>query len=717
MKKRSRLTLVQLFVWTTLGLAVAVGATFFIFLESSRRSIVERSDRLRDAEAVRIGARLSAELGVAVTALENVEASLRFGALRSDAPLAVETRFFSELTDHSTLADIALTHATLLGHGPGGEAQIARGDRWQMMVFRGSADPGSEILTRWISTEDGRFVARVRRRARGAGLLDAPIERDSRASDPTAHPTFQTPVSRRLYGKSIWSDLSFSELDSALPEADRRVVVTVQKAVEDAPGHFAGVLRVGLLTQRIDELPRLVTNASQRVFLCDPEGRLVARLDRGDRLEIVGDDLRVASERMPPEIAAALSNPALRELSEERPERDARLVVGGATYLATFRALDNSQGWVVGVVVPETYYTSDLRALRDRFFAAIVVMTVVVLAAGGLVLRWLRSSLGQVVAATGRMRGFDFTAAPADASLREMAEVMDGLERAKTSMRALVKYAPIDLVRELFQTNREPELGGELLEISLCFSDIEGFTSLSERLTPDGLAQALGHYLAAMTRGIQSTNGTVDKFIGDSVMAFWNAPTRCPDHARRACRAVLACMKFTRDLYASPTWRGLPPLLTRFGLHRATVMVGHFGAPERLSYTALGDGVNLASRLEGLCKQYGVAVLASEAIVAQTDGEFAFRFIDRVAVKGKAESVRVYELLGLPSESADALARAGTYECALDAYFARDFSRALSLLIALGDDPPSRVLAARCTAMLAHPPPPDWNGVYVATDK
>jgi len=149
----------------------------------------------------------------------------------------------------------------------------------------------------------------------------------------------------------------------------------------------------------------------------------------------------------------------------------------------------------------------------------------------------------------------------------------------------------------------------------------------------------------------------------------------------------------------------------------AKVMVGHFGAPDRLSYTALGDGVNLASRLEGLCKQYGVTVLVSEAIVTEVESEFAFRFLDRVAVKGKAESVRVYELLGTQHASADALAKAKTYEQALEAYFVRDFSRALTLLASSPEDPASRVLASRCRTMIADPPPSEWNGVYVATTK
>jgi adenylate cyclase len=301
--------------------------------------------------------------------------------------------------------------------------------------------------------------------------------------------------------------------------------------------------------------------------------------------------------------------------------------------------------------------------------------------------------------------------------LREIDDVLDGLERAKTSVRALEKYVPVDLVRQLFETNQEPQLGGELIDISLMFTDIEGFTGLSERLAPDALARALGQYLEAMTRAVRSTDGTVDKFIGDAVMAFWNAPVRAPDHATRACRAALRCIEATRQLYASPGWEGLPALFTRFGLHAARVMVGHFGSPDRLSYTALGDGVNLAARLEGLCKQYEVGVLASEAVVKATGDAFVFRRLDKVAVKGKKQWVQVYELLGEAGACDAKLPGARAYEAAFDAYLARDFRKALATLEPLVDDAPSRLLAARARVLLEHPPAEDWDGVYVATSK
>jgi adenylate cyclase len=486
------------------------------------------------------------------------------------------------------------------------------------------------------------------------------------------------------------------------------VVVTVQKAVEDAPGHLAGVLRVGLLARTIDELSRVDdAEGPQRVTLSDSEGRLIARVDPSDRIVIQDDDLRVVSTSAPLQVITALK-PPLRSRSFD---------VDGVRYLATFRKLDDTQSCVAGIIVPEAYYTHDLLSLRDRFLFAFFVLTAVVLLAGTYVLRQLKRSLGRIVDATSQMRRFDFTPSRVDAPLEDIAQVMEGVERAKTSMRALGKYVPIDLVRQLYESNREPELGGDLVEISMMFTDIEGFTTLAERLAPDALAKALGAYLEAMTRAVTSTGGTVDKFIGDAVMAFWNAPTPRPDHARRACRAVLACMGATRELYSSEAWADLPPLFTRFGLNTARVMVGHFGAPQRLAYTALGDGVNLAARLEPLCKHYGVAVLAGEAIVEQAGDDLMFRLVDQVAVKGKSRGLRVYELLGARGECVDASVTVRAYERALDIYWAGNFAQARDLFATIENDPPSRVMLARCEAMLLHAPPEDWNGVYVATSK
>ena len=301
-------------------------------------------------------------------------------------------------------------------------------------------------------------------------------------------------------------------------------MLTAQKAVEDTPGHLAGVARAGLLESTIDALPRqgareVDPDGPERVFLCDPEGRLLTRLDPVDPLGLTGpthDDLRVLPAKVPPEIAAALAHPG-----ETRP-----FEVAGAKWLATFAPVPHTQGWRVGIVAPHAYYTRDLRALRNRFLVALLALTALALVAGVAVLRPVRRSLARIVDATARMRRFELAPAPTDAPLHEVAEVMEGVERAKTSMRALGKYVPMDLVRQLHAANEEPALGGELVDLSLMFTDIEGFTSLAEELSPDALARALGAYLEAMSRGVRSTEGTIDKFIGDAVMAFWNAPRR-----------------------------------------------------------------------------------------------------------------------------------------------------------------------------------------------
>jgi adenylate cyclase len=697
-----QLTLTRLLLSTTLALALGGGGAFLVFLASSERSIVQHSAERRQAVASRVEARTDAELHVAETAVEDLERAARLGVYRTDDPDAVEMRFFSELLEHPTLDDVTLTHV-----GPPGFL-------WQISVFRSSSDPASALWTRRIRRDGASRVAELRRRPPEGALLAVPFEREpGTPADPTTHDTYGGAVAPGNYGRLLWSDLSYSELDRARPKAERRVVLTLQKTLEDAPGQLSGVLRAGLLARTIDSLPRLGADdvdpgGPERVFLCDKAGRLLTRLAPDDPFDSAGDDLRVRPSRVPPEIAAALAH----------PEQDGPIEAAGARWLVTFRAIPGSQDWRVGVVVPEAYYTRDLRDLRDRFLAALLTLTAVALVAGAAALRPVRRSLTRIVDATARMRRFELAPSPTHAPLREVVEVMEGVERAKTAMRTLGKYVPVDLVRQLYVANREPELGGELLDLSLMFTDIEGFTSLSERLAPHALAVALGAYLAAMTSGVRSTDGTVDKFIGDAVMAFWNAPRHLPDHPLRACRAVLACMKATRALYASPAWEGLPPLFTRYGLHTARVMVGNFGAPERLSYTALGDGVNLAARLEPLCKQYGVAALASEAIVtaaAAAGGAGngpSFRLVDKVAVKGKQQAVRVYELL-----EGERTPTVLAYEEAFAAYLARDFAGARTLWLAQPDDPPSRILAARCASMITDPPPADWDGVYVATTK
>ncbi len=303
----------------------------------------------------------------------------------------------------------------------------------------------------------------------------------------------------------------------------------------------------------------------------------------------------------------------------------------------------------------------------------------------------------------------------------EVRAALASVERAKTALRAMVKYVPVGLVRRLYESGRDPMLGAELPDVSLMFTDIANFTTHAEALPPSLLADALGRYLQAATIAVESLGGTVDKYIGDALMVLWNAPDPVPDHAIAACRAALACAAATDAVARSPFWQqaGLAPLRTRFGLHADRVMVGHFGAPDRLSYTAMGDGVNLAARLEGLNKMYGTTILASQAIHDRVGDRFIFRRVDRVAVKGRGQSIFVYELLGAAGEPAAAARQAALapYERALAAAHQRQFQQALDLLAPLAEDGASAVLADRCRHWQRSPPPADWDGTWVAAEK
>jgi adenylate cyclase len=720
---RRSLSLGQVFLATIPVLAALLGLLSYLILQGSRQSVIESSRSLLEATGSFIGDEIESYLGGAQKAIDDVERQIRYGACHAEDALSVESHLFAGVLNDPNLAEIAFTHAVKLGYDADLQMRVSDEGRWQVSVFREGAGDGSPIHTRFTYKEKGRFVSDLRRRAGGAGLRSASnVRMDGAPPDPTEHLTFKTTASSTLYGHAVWSDLSYTELDERLPEPQQRVVVTVMKAVEDQGGRFVGVVRVAILTREIDRKIKSETekNKPSRIFLCDNDGRLVSRGNPSDRLVEQSDQgLRPAPADLAPEVARALHDPALATVSADQLLASGRFETSGRNYLVSFKGLPKTQGWRVGVLAAEDELRgiAGLLKTRDRLVFWSLFVIGWILAGGTWIVRAVQGGLARIVDSTARMRSFDFAPLESHSMFRDVEAVMQRLELAKTAMRAMGKYVPIDLVRLLYQTGREPILGGELAEVSLMFTDIKDFTTLSEQLSPNDLARVLGRYLEVMTTAIHAERGTIDKYIGDAIMAVWNVPTACPGHAARACAAALACVRAGEALFAAPEWHGKPLLTTRFGLHRDEVMVGHFGSPDRMSFTALGDGVNLASRLEGLNKQYGTTILASETIVEQAKPEFVFRLLDVVAVKGKTKGIRVYELLGDAGVDPALLQTARAYEQALEAYLARDFQGALQRLQMLAEDAPSRVLAERCRSMIADPPGADWNGIYVSKTK
>lgn len=718
---RFRPTLRQLFAATVVALIFGLSALFFLLLTGSQRAIMQNAATLREHAALELAGRVQSHMDKATDVQRDIETQFQSGVLSLNDTTAIEAALFSRLAHYPQLSELTLTYAPPQGRDPEGGMVFDSKGHWQISVFREKANPDKvdRITTRKLSQEGDAYDLETRTRNTLTFRAETRRESAGQISDPINHLTFQTPVHTVFYGRSLWSDLHWAERDAQNSNADRRVAISLQKALEDATGKFTGVLRVGLLADQLDEVAKVQLappgeTDPHRVFVCDRQGRLISRLQAADSFIEDGEDLRVQAAVMPSDLKYALQ---LAELKSMERTSSARFESGGETYLATFQPLDGSQDWIVGIVVPENAYLKDLIAARNRLLVSSLIVMLFILVGGAWTLSVVRRDLDAALLQTDRIGNFEFAPSEQHARIADLEIILDGLERSKTSMRAICKYVPTELVRLLHAAHAEPILGSESRELTLMFTDLKDFTTVSEQLPPNQLAAALGAYLQTMTEAIHSTQGTVDKYIGDAVMAFWNAPSTDADHARKACEAALRCVEATARLYASERWIGMPPLKTRFGLHRARVMVGHFGAPDRLNYTAIGDGVNAAARLEGLNKEYGTSILVSEAVYEMTESYFQFRFIDEVALKGKMQSLKVYELLGRSNPGLPPNEIATAYEAAFEQYRKGSFAQALELLKPNSDDAPSRVLAARCEKYLLEKPANQWDGVYHATMK
>lgn len=287
---------------------------------------------------------------------------------------------------------------------------------------------------------------------------------------------------------------------------------------------------------------------------------------------------------------------------------------------------------------------------------------------------------------------------------------------------ALSQYLSPNIMEEVARDPGAIRLGGEKREMTVLFSDLRGFTSLSETLEPERLVHLLNRYLTRMSEVIFRHDGTIDKYMGDAIMAFWGAPRFQPDHARLACLAALEMDHELERLDGELERDGLPRLREGIGLNSGPMAVGNMGSERRFDYTVMGDAVNLGSRLEGLNKEYGTRILIAEATLAQAGPGIRARFVDLVAVKGKQEPTAVYELLAagasLPAAGEAAIA---AYERGIAGYRAGQYAEAIAHFEeALRHDPndgPSGLYLDRAREMLANPPPADWDGVYVMTRK
>ena len=285
-----------------------------------------------------------------------------------------------------------------------------------------------------------------------------------------------------------------------------------------------------------------------------------------------------------------------------------------------------------------------------------------------------------------------------------------GVERKRRYLReAFSHYLSPQVAKKILQDPERLRLGGQRVHATILFSDLAGFTEMAERLEPEEVVSIMTRYMTEMTRIIFTYNGTLDKFIGDAVMAVWGTPAEDEDQAHHACMAALEMQRRTKalaDEMVIPGYR----LSMRIGINTGIVMAGNMGSEERFDFTVIGDNVNIASRLEGLNKVYGTRIMVSEATQARMDGKGTFRELGSVKVKGRKQSIRIYELIDGDRNALIDLFEEGL-RCYREGRFdsAREkFSRALEVE---PNDEPSRLYLERCDHFVQNPPQKDWDGV------
>jgi adenylate cyclase len=517
-------------------------------------------------------------------------------------------------------------------------------------------------------------------------------------------------------------------LISRFPDGERAGISTSMPLVDNT--RFAGVINVVIELERLSQfLSRQMIGEGGTVVVIDREGRIVASADpraieqqRQGLLPMLGDlgrdDPRL--ELIDQAIHGAVDLAKIADVQS----LELTSAADGADYFVTLSPV-RFRDWVIATVIPTQDFLASIEKSAETLLLALVVLVLVmaalaVLLANSLVAR----PLTRIAAQLRHIEGFRLDRVMRVPSrLREFDGLSNALVQMSHGLASFAKYMPTELVRTLVSQGVEAKPGGEHENLTVLFADLEGFTSLSESLG-ESVVPVLTEYLEAASAAVLSHGGTIDKFIGDSVMAFWGAPIENPRHARDACAAALAIgEKLAARRAELPADDPRAALRARIGINTGRMLVGNIGSADRLNYTVIGDPVNLASRLEALNKRYGTSrMIGAETRRAAGDAILARR-LDWVAVYGRSEAEAVHELLAMADGAAPALpAWVADYEAGLDAYRGREFAAALRSFEAAnggrpGGDRPSQLFIERCCALIANPPGPDWSPVAVQMEK
>ena len=691
-KRRPRLVQYRVGLGVTVSLLVAgaIALVAWASLANTREAIVELTDEQVRELLTGLDARVRDHLQDAVTAVQLSEKLMSNAVLRDDQD--VLARHFTEvLRANPTFAWASYSDA--------------------MGDFTGAyrAPDGSLHISQTTLKASGRSHDYT---VGESGAWERHYEQTANDYDPRDEEFYKA---GKQAGKLVWiGPVIF--YDEGLPG------ITCANPRLSKDGKLLGVLTVDFnLNFLSDFVGQLHFGKHGKVFMFDQDRHVIAF----PGLRLIENAGQGTEGKLLTE--ADLSDPVFQAFAARREalaEEQFTVLEAGQRYVAGYRRLNVAGGptWFLGAYAPESDFMDVLTRNRRAAFAVAVVALCIGLLLTMILARRISVPLTQLASEMQEVGDFQLSVRPPMKTVfKEVATMDESLLNMKGSLRSFSYYVPRDLVRAMLESGQEATLQGQTREMTVYFSDIAGMTSIAETMAPDELVQLLSRYFDEMTQVVAAEAGTVDKFIGDAIMAFWGAPVPTNDHAARACQTALRSQRKLAELRAAP---GVPlaNIHARIGIATGGVLVGNVGSHDRFNYTVMGDTVNLASRLEGLNKLYGTQILISDPAHQAARESIIARPVGVVQVKGKRQCVEVWEPLCLQSEE-DAVSRelAGLFVQGLAAYVARDFRGAAeqykAALRLRPEDEPAAVLLERCREFLRAPPPEEWTGVYVATEK
>ncbi len=396
-------------------------------------------------------------------------------------------------------------------------------------------------------------------------------------------------------------------------------------------------------------------------MILDDKNRVVAHPDMDKALRIDGKTVRLSS-------ISELGNPALDEaVRRYRAGEGSRLVfdepIHSTPWLASFHAFPPALGkdWMILTRAPQEDFVGELERTNRVMLGFSALLLVIGLVLAAFLSRYLSRPIAAVMEETRKIKALELQGdVVIHSPIREIRQLVEATQAMKSTIRAFTTFVPRNLVQQLLSSGKALEVGGQSRYLTIMFTDMDGFSALAESTPTRELMNRVSVHLDTITRVIDSHQGTLDKYIGDAVMAFWGAPMPDDDHAYHACLTALKAQKAMNAVNEAWIQEGKHPTSFRIGLHTDAVLVGNIGSAERLAYTVMGDGVNIAAHLETLNKRYGTRICVSHSVFREAGERMLMRPLDQVSVKGRRGELIIYELIAAVGPEAEASGIAAT---------------------------------------------------------